>query len=575
MRRILIAALAAWAVSTADAQNSDTARYSFPVRNVAGLYAANFGEIRTGHFHAGVDIKTDGAEGKPLVAVADGYIQRVVVTTYGYGRAVYLKLADGSTAVYGHLQRFTPELADCVQAERRRKQSNEVDLWFPAGRWPVRKGDIVGYSGNSGSSGGPHLHFELREAGTERRLNTVRMGILRPEDTLPPRILRIHYVEVDTVQEVCVRSRPASYNVVRETEGHYRLTRQEPVPVGRRGYFIIEVSDRRNAVNNTFGIWRLSGSMDGEPFFEYRMDGFLSDQARCSDAVSWYAQQRSSRNEVIRMARLSGAPADFYPVLHEQGLVRTETGRTHTIRIEVEDDCGNRSTLSFPVRGKAAEFRAEPDSTALILRHDRSNPVAFGKVLTARIPAGALYENAYCHPDTLPRPTADTGLVVLSPAVRMLDAGVPLHKDATVTLHAEIPRPLQLRTVLASYTPGKPLSCIGGTCTGNTVTARTRKTGWYVAVADTLAPQIRPQFAAGADLSRAESLRFTVTDNFSGVASATLYIDGAWVPCDRLPMHNRIFHRFDTPPQHRRHRVRFTATDATGNTAAWEGEFYH
>ena len=574
MQRFLIAALAAWAVCTADAQNCDTTRYSFPVRNVAGLYAANFGEIRTGHFHAGVDIKTDGVEGKPLVAIADGYIQRAVVTTYGYGRALYLKLADGSTAVYGHLQRFKPEITDCVQAERYRKQSNEVDLWFPAGRWPVKRGDIIGYSGNSGSSGGPHLHFELREAGTERRLNTIRQGIFRPEDTLPPRILRIHYVQVDTVQGVCVRSRPVSYGVVRESAGHYRLTRQEPVPVGRKGYFMVEVSDRRNAVNNTFGIWRLCGSMDGEPFFEYRMDGFLPEQARHSDAVSWYAQQRNSRNEVIRMARLSGAPADFYPVLREQGLVRTEAGQTHTIRIDVEDDAGNRSTLAFPVRGAAAAFRAEPDSTALILRHDRSNSVAFGKVLTARIPAGALYENRYCHPDTLPRPTADTGLVVLSPAVRMLDAGVPLHKDATVTLHAEISRPLQFRTVLASYTPDKKLACIGGTCTGNTVTARTRKTGWYVAVADTLAPQIRPHFAAGADLSRAESLRFTVTDNFSGVASATLYIDGEWVPCDRLPMRSLIFHAFDTPPQHRRHHVRFTATDATGNTAAWEGEFY-
>ncbi len=576
MRRIFIITLSVLILDLFDvaAHNSDTVRYVFPVRQVAGNFAANFGEIRSGHFHAGVDIKTDGVEGKPLVATADGHISRVVVTTYGYGKAIYLTLADGTTAVYGHLQRFRDDIAACVQAERYRTRSNEVDLRFPADRWPVKQGETIGYSGNSGSSMGPHLHFELREAGTGRRLNTVRQGIFRPEDHLPPRILRLHYVEVDTIRGVCLRSRPASYNVVREAEGRYKLMRHEPVPVGRKGYFIVEASDRRNGVHNTFGIWRLSASVDGEPRFEYRMDGFLPDQSACSDAVSWYAQQRHSRNEVIRIARLTGAPEAFYPVLREQGIVRTEAGQTRAIRIEAEDDRGNCSTLTFTVCGTPDEFHAQADTTALVLLPDRNNPVAFGRILTARIPAGALYEARFCRPDTLPAPPSDTGLVVLSPAVRILDADVPLRKEATVTLHTAIPRTLQLHATLASYTPGKPLTYAGGICTGNAVTARTRKTGWFVAVADTLAPHIRPLFAAGADLTRAESLRFKVADNFSGVVSATLRIDGRWVPCDRLPMRGLIFHRFDTPPERTTHQVRFTATDATGNTAVWEGEFF-
>lgn len=575
MRRILTAALAALTTYTAVAQNRDTARYLFPVRQVAGHFAANFGEIRTGHFHAGVDIKTDGVEGKPLVAVADGYVSRVVVTTYGYGKAIYLTLADGTTAVYGHLQRFRDDIADYVQAERYRTRSNEIDRWFTTDRWPVKRGEVIGYSGNSGSSMGPHLHFELREAGTGRRLNTVRQGIFTPADKLPPRILRLHYVEVDTVQGVCLRSRPTSYDIAREAAGRYKPMRREPIPAGRKGYFIVEVSDRRDNVNNTFGIWRLSASVDGEPFFEYRMDGFLPQQARCSDAVSWYARQCNSRNEVIRMARLTGAPEAFYPVLREQGIVRTEAGQKRTVRIEAEDDRGNRSTLTFDLCGNPDEFHAQPDSTALILRPDRNNPVALGRLLTATIPTGVLYEACYCRPDTLTVTLPDTGLVVLSPAVRILDADVPLHKEATVTLHTEIPRPLQLRTMLASYTPAnRKIACVGGTSTGHSVTARTRKTGWLIAVADTLAPRIRPRFTKETDFTRAESLRFTVTDNFSGVAAGTLLIDGRWVPCDRLPMRNLFLHRFDTKPERRLHHVRFTATDAVGNTASWEGEFF-
>lgn len=364
MRRILTAALAAFSVCATAAQNLDTTRYIFPVRQVAGTFAANFGEIRTGHFHAGVDIKTDGTEGKPLVAVADGYVSRAVITTYGYGKAIYLTLADGTTAVYGHLQRFRDDIDDYMQAERYRTRSNEIDRWFTPDRWPVKRGEVIGHSGNSGSSMGPHLHFELREAGTGRRLNTVRQGIFRPADKLPPRILRLHYVEVDTVQGVCLRSRPASYNLVREAEGRYKTTRREPIPVGRKGYFIVEVTDRRNDVNNTFGIWRLSATVDGEPHFEYRMDGFLPSQARYSDAVSWYARQRDSRNEVIRMARLTGAPKAFYPVLREQGIIRTDSGQVRVIHIEAEDDCGNRSTLTFNIRGQSESFQAQADSTA-------------------------------------------------------------------------------------------------------------------------------------------------------------------------------------------------------------------
>lgn len=577
MRRLLISLLALLAGGAAAAQTpAASPRYTFPVRDVAGHYSANFGEIRPGHFHAGVDIKTDGAEGKPLVAVADGFISRVVITPSGYGRAVYLTLNDGSTAVYGHLSRFRDDLEACVRDARHARSSNNADLHFPAGRFPVRQGELLGYSGDSGSSLGPHLHFELREAGTERRLNTVRSGMFRPEDNLAPRILRLHYFQVDTVQGVCLRSRPASYAVTPEAGDRYRLQRREPLPVGAKGYFVIEVSDRRNNVGNTFGIWRLQAAVDGIPYFEYRMDGFPYASSRHSDAISWYAQKLHSRNEVIRLAQLDKAPDFCYPILEERGLVRVAPGQQRTIRIEAEDDCGNCSTLTFEICGEAAPFRGQADTAALVVRPDRNNPVVLGQWMSATIPAGALYEAAFCHPEQLPPPEPSVpGVAVLSPAVKLLDASVPLFTEATVTIRTEVPRPLQIPASLASYNPDNgQLSYVGGTCTGSAVTARTRTTGWLVAVADTLPPTIRPLFAEEADCSRAESLRFRVTDNFSGIASISLHIDGRWVPCDRLPMRSIVFHRFEQPAEGRMHRYRLHVTDASGNSSLMQGSFY-
>ena len=574
MRRILILLISTAACLGARGQHPAPEEYIYPIRDVEGLYSANFGEMRPGHFHAGIDIKTDGAEGKPLVAVADGYVSRVSLGAYGYGRAVYLTLHNGTTAVYGHLQRFRKDIEERVREERHARRSNSVNLWFGPDTWPVKQGDVVGYSGNSGSSMGPHLHYELRDTRTQRLYNVVSAGIIRPHDDLPPRIMRIHYIEVDTVQGVPVHSRPESYAVVRSAGGNYRLTREEPVGAGRKGYFVVEASDRRNGVGNTFGLWRLALSADGKPLFEYRMDGFEQANSRCCDAVSYYPLQLTSRNEVIRTAQLAESPDCFYPVMEERGIVRTEAGQTRRIRIEAWDDCGNRSALEFTVRGRSESFRAEADTAAVALYPDRTSLVQVGREARTSIPEGALYEPIFVKPERRETPQADSGVVVLSPAYRFLSPDTPLRHPAAVTVRTRVPRRLQFRTALAVRNRKGRLAWVGGSYANGAVTASTYATGDLVAVADTLAPAVRPLFAEGADLSKSESLRFRAADNFSGIASWTLRIDGEWVPCDRFPVKGTLVHFFDAPPQRRRHDVQLSVRDGCGNTAHFKGTFY-
>ena len=573
MRRILTLLLLAAACADARAQRLDPDNYIYPILQESRLCSANFGELRPGHFHAGVDIKTDGVEGKPLVAVADGYVSRLSVAAGGYGRAIYLTLRNGTTAVYGHLQRFRDDIEEHVRKERFARRSNSVNLWFEPGVWPVKQGDVIGYSGNSGSSGGPHLHFEIRDTPTQRLHNLVREGVIRPEDNLPPRIMRVHYVEIDTLDGVPVRSTPESYAVVRESEGHYRLTRSEPVEVGRKGYFIAEVTDRRNGVYNTFGVWRVTASIDGRPYFEYRMDGFTHDLSRCCDAVSCYPLQIASRNEAIRLAQLAGSPDTFYPVMEERGLVRTEAGEKRLLRIEAEDDSGNRSSLEFPIAGRAESFRAVPDPTATALFPGENTVVGVGPEARIRIQPGSLYEPLFVRPERLDMPQGSPGVVVLSPAYRFLEATTPLREPALVTIRAQVPRQLRLRTVLAGRSRKGGLYHVGGTYSNGAVTAVTRTTGDLVVVADTLAPTIRPLFTEGVDLTKTATLRFHVGDNFSGITTWTLRIDGEWVPCDRFPMKGTLVHTFDTPATRRRHTAELTVRDGCGNTARYTGTF--
>ena len=462
MQRFLILFLLTTACLGAQGQQLDPNDYIYPLRELKQrLYSANFGEIRPGHFHAGVDIKTDAEEGKPVVAAADGYVSRVVLQAGGYGRAVYLTLRNGTTVVYGHLRRFRDDIERHVRRERYERRSNGVNLWFGPGTWPVKQGDVVAYSGDSGSSGGPHLHYEIRDTETQRLYNPVREGIIRPRDEYPPRIVRLHYVEVDTVQGVPVRSVPESYAVIRTAAGRYALTHDGPVGVGRRGYFVAEVTDRRNDVWNSFGVWRVTAFADGIPCFEFRMDSFTYDISRCSDAVSCYPIQINSRNEAIRLAQLEGAPDSFYPTMAERGLIRTAEGQVRRIRIEAEDDCGNVSTLEFAVRGRAGEFRAEADTTAVTLRPDRTSVLRVGREAEVRIPEGTIYEPIFVRPGLGEAPQADSGVVVLSPAYRFFDPATPLFRAVEVTLRGSVPRPLQLRAQLAVRTRRGSLACVG------------------------------------------------------------------------------------------------------------------
>ena len=573
MRRIFLLA-ALLCAGRAAAQRLDPDAYRYPIEGVAGLYSANFGEIRPGHFHAGIDIKTDGVEGKRVVAVMDGYVSRVVVQAGGYGRAVYLTLRNGTTAVYGHLQRFREDLEEHVRSERYRRRSNSVDLWFRPDRYPVRQGDLLAFSGNSGSSGGPHLHYEIRDTHDQALRNIVREGIIRPVDSLPPRFVKLHYIEIDSLDGVCHRRTPVSYPIVRTAEGRYRLSRSEALPVGRRGYFVAEVTDRRNCVQNTFAVWRLQASIDGDPDFEFRIDRFTHALSRTCDAVSCYPMQLGSRNEAIRLAQLAGAPDCFYPVMKRRGVIGCRAGERRTVKLCCEDDCGNRSHLSFEIVGRDGEFRAEPpaDPERRIVRPAEAAAFEAGD-FSASIPAGALYDACHAKVEAGQLPKVDSGVVILSPAYRLLDARTPLFKPIRVSIRTAVPRALQLKASIVVRNYRGAAARIGGHYEQGRVTVETRSTGdWFVA-ADTLAPTIRPLFAAGADLRQAKALRFRVGDNFSGIASWRLEIDGEWVPCDRYPMQGTLVFHFDRPADGRTHRAVLRVRDGSGNSKTWEGSY--
>lgn len=574
MRRLFILTILLCCAHICSAQKLDPAYYDYPLRNVAGYYSANFGEMRPNHFHAGTDFKTDGVEGKPVVAVADGYVSRVSQSPTGYGLALYVTHPNGTTSVYGHLSRFRKDIADFVFSERHRLKQSRVDLYCQADQFPVKRGEEIARSGNTGSSQGPHLHFEIRDAKTQKTLNIISQGIVTPKDDISPYIMKVHYVEVDTVRGVPCHSKLATYAVHKADANTYRTAQKSPIKVGRKGYFIIETSDRKNDVANTYGVYNMVAKLDGKAIFEYRNDGFPFDLSRYCNAVSHYPIQRRSRNEVMRAAMLQGGTKYFYPTLVNRGVVTTAEGEERKMEFVITDDCGNTSTLAFDIVGKSNDacFKGEVAEDAIIVEYNRDFAHKVDDILSVVIAKGSLYESIALdieRSDVAIK--ADSTIKVLSPAYRIHDDNTPLHKSIGLVFTQDVEERLQPYTVMASVSSGGYLYYSGGRYRHNRLTARTSSFGTFCLVADMTPPTIRPQFEDGQDCRGRDRIAFRLSDNFSGVSSYNVYIDGKWVAIDYARSRAWVNLKAEGISGGKSHNIEIVVKDACGNTAKWQG----
>ncbi len=573
MRRPILALLLTFSLLATYAQH--TTSYRFPVRDVSALYAASFAEMRPNHFHSGIDIKTGGVEGKAVVAVADGYVVRMAVAPGGYGRVLYIAHNDGTTSVYAHLKQFRQDMESYLRYCRYRQGRSNIDIVCKPTQFPVHAGDTIALSGNSGASMGPHLHFELRESESQRTLNTLARGLFPVHDTTPPRLMRLHYVEIDTLRGIAQHARLRSYDIVVANGGGYQLRQTQPIAVGRKGYFIVECSDRKDQVTNTFGIYHIALSIDSVVCYEYRMDGFLFSDTRYCNAVSYYPLQLSSRNEVFRLTCLEGCPTQFYTQLKNRALLTTHAGERHQLHLVVEDECGNTSQLTFRTVGKPDEdcFRATAMSDTLpIVRYDRDFTHEQDGIRVS-IPAGTLYESCFYRqrPSTLPRPNVSS-IDICSSGVEILDVRTPLHSYATVSTDISfVPDSLRSHTVWASLSSKGVLRYEGGTLEGERLALSTRSLGTFYLVTDTVRPTLRPHFTE-AELGRTSAITFSVRDNFSGIKSIACTIDGRMAIVEENRMKGTFTHYFDDEifGRQRDHTLCIVVTDGAGNATTWK-----
>lgn len=475
--------------------------YPWPV-GTAPVLTANFGELRSNHYHMGLDGRTLQRENLNIYSIEDGFVARVKIEPWGYGRCIYIQHPNGITSVYAHLNDFYPELEAWVQQQQYQAESWKIDLMVPEGLFPVKRKQFIAFSGNTGGSTGPHLHFELRDTKSEVVLNPLKHGFYI-QDKTPPDILRLAVYD----RSISTYEQTPRYIPLVKTIGGY--TAQNVLVQSDRISFGFTSYDRYTGSTNQNGIYGAALWVNEKELCRFTMDSIHYSHTRYLNAHIDYKTKLSGGPYIQHLSLLPGHQNHIYS--GGDGILQLRGDAWQDVKIAVYDPEGNQSVIRFKVKRSGAPTSVRPMNGTVF--HPNLLNIFENENVRFYLPEKALYDSFQFKYNIL---KTSTGIVH-----QLHNGTVPVHEFFNVQIRDEsFPQP---EKVVMHYYYGTRKKFAPTRYKDGWYTAAYRELGNFKLLYDTIPPNI------SAVTHTASRLSFTITDNTEELVNFRATLNGAWI----------------------------------------------
>ena len=525
------------------------------------VLSGSFGELRSNHFHSGLDIKTQQRSGVPIYAPADGYVSRIKVGHYGYGKALYIKHPNGYSTVYAHLQKFETTIQDFVKQSQYKKERYEIELFPKESSLLVKKGDLIAYTGNSGSSGGPHLHYEIRDA-YSRPMNPMLFGLEIP-DTKDPSVTSVLAYPVSDDATVNQSSEPVKLRLIKQKDGSYKT--EKISAYGKIG-FGIATTDQQNGAYNKNGVYRIKTTYNGKPKIDIKFEKFSFDETRYLNRYIDYTYFKEHKIKIQKLFRQTNNPLSIITQEDDNGFVNVADGFSSNYTIEIKDYQGNLVHITIPVIGKKDNTVAKKElpNDLQYIPSESSSTIQRG-VFTVDFPKNALYQGSYLNIKT----SGDT--------LHLHTDNIPVHKNISISMDISNYNTLDKNKLYIARQAYKNTSYYTTTRREkNILTAKTRILGSYTLFMDTIAPTIKAaNFTDGKWISNNKTLKIKIEDSHSGISSYRATLNGRFILMEYNYKKDVLTYDFnDNIITDTKNNLRLIVTDNVGNSTTFEAIFF-
>jgi len=524
--------------------------------------SGTFGEFRATHFHAGLDIKTQGKEGFEVRAIKAGSLKRINVSISGYGKCLYIQHADGTTSVYAHLQKFAPKIEAYIKQYQYEKEQFTIQRYLKLNELTLEKGEVIGVSGNTGGSEGPHLHFEIRDTKSSNPLNPLQLNF-DIEDSIRPVIQGMYMYSI--FRDKASQKTPITLN--KENDSTYVADLQH---LGGTFGLGVRLFDRQDLSYNRNGIYNATLKINGTTRFSYTFDRIDFKDGKKIDALIDYATYKEERIRIQKLFRNLGVGYSFLPKDAPNGYLVFEEGHSYQVELMVEDYAHNKTYVSFYVEGAPYE-RPSP----LPPNSDSLSP--YKDYLFTHGP----YE-VYLPKETFYAPVK-LNISAVNDTLFIEDTKQAQRKG--FTLEVKIPEgldSLQLQQLcLAKTNPrakkdDNPLQYVWTSKKDSLLKTTAAYTGTYLITKDSLPPSIEPlNFVDEQWMSNYTHLKMGIDDDFSGIQSYRATINGQWIRMEYEPKDKTLIYDFDDIDfKKAKLDLRIEVKDNVGNTSVYETSIF-